>query len=104
MESRKIIGIITDYCDVHAVYTAMFPSPDGHGVVLVEGPINALSLESQAMIEVGASIIAEVTDGGEVLNVFCPPVETLGTGFSSKQTEEWLEMVRERAGIKKDEG
>lgn len=99
MESKKIIGIVTDFCEEHAVYAAMFPSPNGYGVVLVEGSIQKLTLESQAMIAIGASIVAEVTDDGDVLNVFCPHVQTLEPGFSMDEAEKWIQQVQEQAGI-----
>lgn len=99
MEVKKIIGIVTDFCEDHAVYAAIFPAPNGHGVVLVEGSIEKLTLESQTMIAVGASIVAEVTDDGNILNVFCPYVETLEPGFSSDDTERWLKQVQKQAGI-----
>ena len=98
MNTRKLIGIITDYCEEHSAYEAMFPSLDGFSFTTVEGAIHKLPLESQIMIDLGACIVAEITENGDVLKVFCPLLDILKPGSSVTETESWLKAAREKVG------
>jgi len=99
MKTKKLIGIITDFCEDHSVYMALFPALNGFGIICVEGDITKLPLESQMMIGAGACIVAEISEEGEVLDVFCPPVEPLDDEtFSDDNAENWLKKVRKRVG------
>lgn len=98
MKNRKVIGMIVDYCEEHSVFNAMFPAA-GFGVVLLEGRLEALPLESQLMVELGACIVAEVAENGKVVSMCCPPMEHLNPGFSYKEAEEWLEKAQKLIDI-----
>lgn len=93
MEKKKVIGMIVDYCEEHAVFNAMFPAA-GFGVVLLEGKIDALPLESQLMVELGACIVAEIAEDGKIISMCCPPMDHLNPGFSYEEAEKWLQQAQ----------
>jgi hypothetical protein len=98
IKTKRVIGIITDLCEEHGHYSAIFPcSP--HNLLVVEGECSVLPLDSQIFITEGAGIVTEISEDGHILRVFCPSVDPYKNSATSLlEASDWIKSVRRVVG------